>query len=150
MIGIAKGMPNKRQSIQMMPLQAPQSQPIQPQRSTMGVLTDMAKSKAMDVASEKVAEPMMTAAFDKGKEMALSKAAKMGLTGAGTSGAMAGLGAAVPYIGAGLLAGKALGFFNKGGPVYAENGQFVGPLAIRKIRYKQDGGKIEVEATMGE
>jgi len=26
----------------------------------------------------------------------------------------------------------------------------IGPLAIRKIKYKQDGGKIEIEATMGD
>jgi len=124
------------------PISAPQ-----PQKSTMGMVTDMAKNKALDIASQKVAEPMMTAALDKGKEMAVSKAAEMGLTGAGT-GAMAGLGAAVPYIGAGILAGKALGFFNQGGPV---EGNFLkGPLALRKLRYKQDGGKIEVEATMGE
>jgi hypothetical protein len=54
-------------------------------------------------------------------------------TGAATAGAgagMAALGTAVPYIGAGLLAGKALGFFSQGG--------FVGPLA--KVEYKSHGG----------
>jgi len=141
-------------------------------------------------------------------------------TGAATTGAMAGLGAAVPYIGAGLLAGKAFGLFNKGGKVdlmkdplaeykaeggdiptpanlreemnkkardyasfnygimddgsfegkkaarketikdlktnhpkaikrlmseYKEEGGLIGPLALRKIKYKQDGGKVELE-----
>ena len=42
-------------------------------------------------------------------------AAANAATGAAGTGAMAGLGAAVPYIGAAMLAGKAFGLFNKGG-----------------------------------
>lgn len=57
-------------------------------------------------------------------------------TGAATAGGMAALGTAVPYIGAGLLAGKALGLFNKGGYVS-------GPLSM--VRYKQSGGPINEE-----
>jgi len=46
----------------------------------------------------------------------------LGTLGTGTgaaagAGGMAALGAAVPYVGAGLLAGKALGLFSRGGPV---------------------------------
>jgi len=33
---------------------------------------------------------------------------------------------------------------------YMSSGDLVGPLALRKIKYKQDGGRIEVEATMGD
>lgn len=66
-------------------------------------------------------------------------------TAAGTSaagGAMAGLSAAMPYIGAGLLAGKAFGLFSQGGYVG-------GPLS--KVRYKQSGGPIneEIEVSYG-
>ena len=123
-----------------------------------------------------------------GAEGLAAKAATSGAaTGAAGAGGMAALGAAVPYIGMGLLAGKMFGLFNEGGkvdkPMYAgmgalalaekmkekkmmpgmlglastfmeEGGEvkddLVGPLAIRKIKYKQDGGKIELEATMGD
>jgi len=50
-------------------------------------------------------------------------------TGAAGMGGMAALGTAVPYVGAGLLAGKALGLFNEGGQV--------GPLSTQ---YKAGGG----------
>jgi hypothetical protein len=84
---------------------------------------------------------------------AASTAAGTAAAGTAGAGAMAGLATAMPYIGIGLLAGKAFGLFNQGGPVSAmqeEPKELLGPLAIRKIRYKQDGGKIEVEATMGD
>ena len=51
-----------------------------------------------------------------------------GLTSAGTSAlggsAMAGIGTAMPYVGAGLLAGKALGLFNQGGQVGPLSAQY--------------------------
>lgn len=72
----------------------------------------------------------------------MGAAAPSAATAAGTTGAMAGLSAAIPYIGAGLIAGKAFGLFNKGGYVN-------GPLS--KVRYKQHGGPIaeEIEMTYG-
>ena len=57
-----------------------------------------------------------------------------GTSAAATAGAgagMAALGTAVPYVGAALLAGKALGFFNEGGQV--------GPLSPE---YKMSGGPL--------
>jgi hypothetical protein len=84
---------------------------------------------------------------------ALATGTSTAAAGGAGAGAMAGLATAMPYIGIGLLAGKAFGLFNEGGPVSAveeEPKKLLGPLAIRKIRYKQDGGKIEVEATMGD
>lgn len=33
---------------------------------------------------------------------------------------------------------------------YMSSGDLVGPLALRKIKYKENGGKIELEATMGD
>ena len=125
----------RRKAMQNMPrfqmagMQAPAAQ-----KGPIGQMTDMAKQKAM------------TAAVNKGAEMATTKGAEMMAGNA----ALSGIGTAMPYIGAGLLAGKAFGLFSKGGPVYAQEGQLLGPLALRKIRYKQDGGKVEIEATMGE
>lgn len=71
---------------------------------------------------------------------ALASGAGTAAAGAGGAGMMAALGTAVPYIGAGLVAGKALGLFNKGG--------FVGPLSlesISKVKYKQHGGPVSEE-----
>ena len=119
----------------------------------------MDKLKGMFASSTPAAAPaaaplsptaLMSAGVDPGLAHAMGTQGAV-TTGAATTGAAtAGLTTAMPYIGMGLLAGKAFGLFNRGGPVYAEQGQFVGPLAIRKIKYKQDGGKIELEATMGE
>ena len=69
-------------------------------------------------------------------------AATQAATGAAGTGAMAGLGAAIPYIGAAMLAGKAFGLFNQGGYVN-------GPLS--KVRYKQSGGPVneEIEVSYG-
>lgn len=171
-----------------------------------GMFSGSSAPAATELASNLAAQGVAPASYMGGTTAtgagigSLTGAAGSGAAGAGM---MAGLGAAVPYIGAGLLAGKALGFFNDGGyvgPLYAaqgnkaeknedfldsiarkiksaknyvmgedregskaesflkgegvsynaEGGYLQGPLAIRKIRYKQDGGKIEVEATMGE
>ena len=57
-------------------------------------------------------------------------------SGAAAGGGMAALGAAVPYIGMGLLAGKAFGLFNRGGIV-------AGPLS--GVKYKYSGGKVKEE-----
>ena len=62
-----------------------------------------------------------------------------GATGAATAGAgtgmMAGLGTAMPWLGAGMLGAKMLGLFSEGG--------LVGPLA--GIKYKSNGGEISDE-----
>ena len=94
-----------------------------------------------------VATPLMKSGVDVGLSNALAAqttGAAVG-TGAAGTGAMAALGTAIPYIGIGLLAGKAFGLFNKGGPVYAQEGAPIVPLAIRKIKYKRNGGKITEE-----
>lgn len=79
------------------------------------------------------ATPLMKAGVDAGLANA---AAGKAVAGAGsTAGMMAGLGTAMPYVGMGLLAGKALGFFNNGGLVG-------GPLSATKVSYKAKGGEI--------
>ena len=64
----------------------------------------------------------------------------------GGMGALGALGTAVPYVGLGLLAGKAFGLFNHGGMVPQI---MMGPLS--KIRYKRGGGEVseEIEVTYG-
>lgn len=63
----------------------------------------------------------------------LETAAMSGAAGAGAGG-MAALGAAMPWVGAGLLAGKAFGLFSEGGPVdYKKCGG--------KMKYRAEGGK---------
>jgi len=57
-----------------------------------------------------------------GAEVAL---AGQTMGGAGAGAGMAALGTAMPYVGAGLLAGKALGFFNEGGTVGPLSAQYI-------------------------
>jgi len=69
-----------------------------------------------------------------------------GAAAAGGMGALGALGTAIPYVGMGLLAGKAFGLFNHGGMVPEI---MMGPLS--KIRYKRGGGEVseEIEVTYG-
>jgi len=98
----------------------------------------MAKQKAM-AKGEELATPMLENVFGDiktaftGASTAAPVAEGVVAQGAAGTGAMAGLGAAVPYIGAAMLAGKAFGLFNKGGYVN-------GPLS--NTSYKADGGNI--------
>jgi len=71
--------------------------------------------------------------------------ATLGTVGTGTgaaagAGGMAALGAAMPYVGAGILAGKALGFFNDGGhvgPLYAADGNSIPtPVSLKDALIK--------------
>ena len=124
--------------------------------------TQMATNAAMEGASETFIDPLMSGAMAKGKSLAMSGLSKLGLgagmpaagtqaaalaskTGAAAAGGMGALGAlgtAIPYVGMGLLAGKAFGLFNQGGFVN-------GPLS--KVRYKRSGGEVteEIELSMG-
>ena len=77
---------------------------------------------------------------------AAALASKTGAAAAGGMGALGALGTAIPYVGMGLLAGKAFGLFNHGGMVPEI---MMGPLS--KIRYKRGGGEVseEIEVTYG-
>jgi len=101
---------SKRDEQQMLDpnMYAPQEvAPLAQQKGIGEQFGDMAKQKAM--------------------ESALT-AGTSGLTAAGTSAlggsAMAGIGTAMPYVGAGMLAGKALGLFNAGGQVGPLSAQY--------------------------
>ena len=67
----------------------------------------------------------LTGALASSVAPAATTAATTGAATAGMGAGMAALGTAVPYIGAGLLAGKALGLFSEGGKVYAAEGEKV-------------------------
>lgn len=143
-----------------------QPQAMAPQQGMVGQFTDMAKQKAMTGALDKgtelagqgatmaknaimsqIAPAAAPAATVGGAPLtgALASSVTPAATGAATGAAaggmgagMAALGTAMPYIGAGLLAGKALGFFSQGG--------YVGPLA--SATYKSSGGKINNQYQM--
>lgn len=111
MIDLALSPEDEQKRNQMMqqrqaPLATPQAP--QQQKGMAGQMGDMVKQKLMSDAAG-----------------AGAKALTGGLEAAGTSalgtGAMTGMATAIPYVGAGLLAGKALGLFNEGG--------MVGPLS---------------------
>lgn len=78
-----------------------------------------------------------------GAGTAATEAAALGATEAGLAGgagamggAMGAVGTAMPWVGAGLLAGKALGLFSKGGPVdYKKCGG--------KMKYRAEGGRAD-------
>lgn len=102
-----------------------------PATTAPGTTSLMANQAAMTQAAG-LAAPATTAA---------TTAATSGAGAAAAGGGMAALGAAVPYIGMGLLAGKAFGLFNRGGEVH-------GPLSlagISKVTYKSKGGGISEE-----
>jgi hypothetical protein len=161
-----------RKGMNMPRYQAQSPGPLAPHRDKDGLL-DIAKPYVADVAMKKAEEkamPMIEEGFTKGlstlKGMFMpaptmsgtatplmkagvdaglaNAAAGQAVAGAGSSaGLMAGLGTAMPYVGMGLLAGKALGFFNKGGLVG-------GPLCKTKVSYKAKGGEVaEIEQNYG-
>lgn len=63
-----------------------------------------------------------------------AKAITTGATSAMGSAGMAGMATAMPYIGAGLLAGKAFGLFNKGGQVGPLSPQYMGGLFTKELQ----------------
>lgn len=118
----------KQQSAPLAQAQAPQ------QKSTfMGDLGNMAKQRAQEGILN-AGQKGITSALTSSSAPVVGSAIEGGsVLGAGAgSGAMASIGTAMPYVGAGLLAGKALGFFNEGGTV--------GPLSTQ---YAADGDKID-------
>jgi hypothetical protein len=71
-------------------------------------------------------------------EAAALGAAEAGLAGGAGAGAagMSALGAAMPWVGAGLLAGKAFGLFSEGGPVNYK-------MCGGKAKYRAEGGRSD-------
>ena len=142
---------------QMQPIQGiapPPITPVQSQPSLASQATGMVADKVMNVGMNK-ASAMAQPYIDKGIAYGTNKLGTlMGTNQAATAGtaamenaalgaaaegglgaAMGGLGTAMPYVGMGLLAGKALGLFSRGG--------YVGPLS--KATYAANGEKITAE-----
>jgi hypothetical protein len=128
---------------QMQPIQGIAPPPAAPlQKSTTEQFTDMAKTqlmtkgldKGMAYGGEMLSKAMAPSAAQSALTIGGAPAAQAGGLAAsgGLQAALGAAGTAMPYVGMGLLAGKALGLFSQGG--------YVGPLA--SIAYKSDGGKI--------
>ena len=97
---------------------APQPMPVNQEKGMGGQMMDMAKQRAMTGALD-AGQSGITSAFTGSSAAPVVASGVEGGTmlGAGTAGAGAGMAAAMPYVGAGILAGKALGLFNSGGHV---------------------------------
>jgi len=126
--------PNEKEKMQMRQFQAQAAPLAQQQKGMAGQMGDMVKQKLMSDAAGAGAKAI-TAGAKQGMSSMLAPTVASGVEGGAMlgpmagSGAMAGMATAVPYVGAGLLAGKALGLFNEGGQV--------GPLSTQ---YKAGGG----------
>lgn len=136
----------------MQPIQgiaAPPAVPVQPgvtdqlQGMVAGKVLNAGVEKATAMAQPYIDKGMAYGANKLGTLMGTNQAATAGTAamenaalGAAAEGGMGALmgsaGAAMPYVGMGLLGAKMLGLFSKGG--------YVGPLS--GVAYKYDGGKI--------
>jgi hypothetical protein len=103
----------------------------------MAYANDAQAAYGQDMSAEAQKPGMGEQFADMAKKKAMESALTAGtgaITGGAGAGAMAGIGTAMPYVGAGILAGKALGFFNEGGqvgplsPQYASKGAGVDTL----------------------
>jgi len=131
--------PNEKEKMQMKQYQA-QIAPVAPPEKGIGEqFGDMAKQRAMTGALD-----AGQAALTGGIKSALAPTVASGVeggavlgAGAGGAGAMTALGTAMPYVGAGLLTGKALGLFSHGG--------HIGPLSpmyqMGEVMYQAEGTK---------
>ena len=128
---------------------APRPTAVQPQGpGVMETIASTAGQSAAGKLGEAAAGKLMSGSlFGPGmSSQAAALASKTGAAATGGMGALGALGTAVPYVGLGLLAGKAFGLFNHGGMVPEI---MMGPLS--KIRYKRGGGEVseEIEVTYG-
>jgi hypothetical protein len=127
---------NQTMQMQQAPLATPQTS--QQQKGMGGQMIDMAKQRAMKGAldagqkgiTEGIASALAPSAGAANAAALAANPATMGMAGpslgaaAGGAGAMTAIGTAMPYVGAGLLAGKALGLFNAGGQVGPLSAQY--------------------------
>ena len=127
--------PNEKEKMQMRQYQAQVAPLAQQQKGMAGQMGNMVKKKLMSDAAGAGAKAI-TAGAKQGMSSMLAPTVGSAIEGGAVlgptagAGSMAALGTAVPYVGAGLLAGKALGLFNQGGQV--------GPLSTQ---YHAEGGK---------
>ena len=124
--------PNEKEKMMMRQYQAQVAPLAQQQKGMGGQMLDMAKQRAMSSALD-AGQGAVTSGIKSALAPTVGSAIEGGAVLGPTAGAggMAALGTAVPYVGAGLLAGKALGLFNQGGQV--------GPLSTQ---YHADGYQV--------
>jgi len=108
---------------------APQPMPVNQEKGMGGQMMDMAKQRAMTGALDAGQAGITSALTGSSAAPVVASGVEGGAilgagTGAGAGAGMAALGTAMPYVGAGLLAGKALGLFNEGGQVGPLNMQY--------------------------
>jgi len=131
-------------------MQTPQGAPLQQKPSVGEQFGQLAMNRAMEgtlnagetaltgaltgsaPTTSSIATPLMKAGVD--GPLANAVAGKAA-AGAGTGGAMAALGTAMPYVGMGLLAGKAFGLFSEGGEVTP-------PMSLKDAMNKAYGKKV--------
>jgi len=110
---------NQMMQTQRAPLATPQAP--QQQKGMGGQMMDMAKQRAMTGVLD-AGQGAITSGISSALAPTVASGVEGGaILGAGGAGAGAAMATAIPYVGAGLLAGKALGLFNEGG--------MVGPLS---------------------
>ena len=143
MIDLALSPEEEKKRTQVMQMQqAPLAEPQAPrqEKGMAGQMGDMVKQKLMSDAAGAGAKAI-TAGAKQGMSSMLAPTVGSAIEGGAVlgptagAGGMAAIGTAVPYIGAGLLAGKALGLFNQGGQV--------GPLSTQ---YHAEGTMTEEQA----
>jgi len=147
-------------------MQTPQGAPLQQKPSVGEQFGQLAMNRAMEgtlnagetaltgaltgsaPTTSSIATPLMKSGVDASLANA---AAGKAVAGAGTGGAMAALGTAMPYVGMGLLAGKAFGLFNKGGivpPMYKHmGGPMMDDMYNRDNRMMRDRGTPPMNTT---
>lgn len=126
-----------------------QAAPLAQQEKGMGgQMLDMAKQRAMEGALN-AGQTAVTGGIKSALAPTVGSAIEGGAVLGPTAGAggMAALGTAVPYVGAGLLAGKALGLFNEGGQVGPLSTQYAagGDKIDRNKKYTEDQQKQNFE-----
>ena len=135
--------------------QTQNSAPLSSNPSLGQEMGSMVKKRAMNTALNKGQEglvkaftpaattttPVVGSAIEGGAVLGSAAPAVTG--GAAGAGAMTALGTAMPYVGAGILAGKALGFFNEGGQVGPLSTQYAaGGMSAEDYRYQMPGGDV--------
>jgi len=124
--------PNEKEKMMMKQYQAQIANVPPPEKGMVGQMGDMAKQRAMKGVLD-AGQTGITSALSGSATPIVASGVEGGAmlgAGAGGAGAMTALGTAMPYVGAGLLAGKALGLFSHGG--------YVGPLSVM---YQAEGTK---------
>ena len=124
---------------------APQPMPVNQEKGMGGQMMDMAKQRAMTGALDAGQAGITSALTGSSAAPVVASGVEGGamLGPMAGSGAMTGMATAMPYVGAGILAGKALGLFSHGGQVGPLNPQYAydGDKARASYEYQMKMGR---------